>query len=321
MTTDGTSGVSSEAGGGQGAREPGSLSVQSAGLTTSSRRPGSTGTRRTGPGNTGRSVSSRARRAGSRGTRRAVSRGTRRAGSRGTRRAVSRGATVATLAAITCLVVAVAAGIASYALATRNPTAAQRAAAAATAVADRWRSWQAGRIFPATLRYSTSLLTTEEATRVGISPETRCTAAVDASVSRLAASDHCQAGLRATYLDQLQGVVYTVGVLAFPSQHLAAAFSLGVHRNAAASQALRPFAMPGTASALFSANARQAGTATPDGPFVVLTAAGYADGEPTGRGQQKRPSAFGPAAQLAVTIARQLAQPVTVDCASPAWSC
>jgi hypothetical protein len=140
-------------------------------------------------------------------------------------------------------------------------------------------------------------------------------------MARLAAGDHCQAGLRATYLDQLEGVAYTVGVLAFPSQHLAANFSLAVHRSAAASPALRPFAMPGTESALFSATAAQAGTATPDGPFVVLTVAGYADGEPTGRGQQKRPSAFAPAAQLAATIAQSLAQPVTVDCASPAWSC
>lgn len=305
MTTDGSSGVSSEAEGGQWAGEPGSLSVQSTSLSTGGRQSGSTGTRRTGRGN----------------TRRAGSRGTRRAGSRRTRRAGSSGAAAPTLAAITCLAVAVAAGIAAHALAARKPTATQRAAAAAKAVADRWRTWPAGRIFPARLRYTTSLLTTEKATRVGISPESRCAAAISASVARLAATDHCRAGLRATYLDQLQGVVYTVGVLAFPSQHLAADFSLALHRSAGASPALRPFAMPGTASALFSAKARQAGTMTHDGPFVVLTVAGYADGEPAGRGQQKRLSAFAPAAQLAVTIARPLAQPVTVDCASPAWSC
>jgi hypothetical protein len=237
------------------------------------------------------------------------------------RRAGSRSSAAPTFAAITCLVVAVAAGIAAHTLAVRKPTAAQRAAAAATAVADRWRTWPAGRIFPAKLSYTTSLLTTEIATRVGISSESRCATAIDGSEARLTTSDHCQAVLRATYLDQLQGVVYTVGVLAFPSPHLAAAFSLAVHRSAAASGTLRPFAMPGTASALFSAKARQASTGTHDGPFVVLTSAGYADGEPAGRGEQKRLSAFAPAAQLAVTIANLLARPVTVDCASPAWSC
>jgi hypothetical protein len=313
MTTDDSSGVSSEAKGGQGVGEPGFPGVQSAGLSTSRRTSGSSGTRRTGPGNTRRSGSSLTRRAGSTGRRGA--------GSRGTRRARSRGAAAPTLAAITFLVVAVAAGTAAHTLAARKPTAAQRAAAAATAVANRWRTWPAGRIFPAKLSYTTSLLTTEKATRVGISPGSRCAAAIDASAARLAASDHCQGGLRATYLDQLEGIVYTVGVLAFPSQHLAAEFALALHRSAAASPALRPFAMPGTASELFRGKARQAGSTTNDGPFVVLTVAGYADGEPAGRGQQKRPSDFAPAAQLAVTIAKPLAQPVTVDCASPAWSC
>jgi hypothetical protein len=298
MTTDASSGVSSEAEGRQRAGGARSLSMQRGrGHSTSMSRSGSTGTRRTGPGHR------------------------RRTNSRGTRRAGSKGAAAPTLAAITCLVVGVAAGTAAHALAARKPTAAQRAAAAATAVADRWRTWPAGRIFPAELSYTTSLLTTEKATRVGISPESRCAAAIDPSLVRLAASDHCQAGLRSTYLDQLQGVVYTVGVLAFPSQHLATDFSLALHRSAPASSALRPFAVAGTASTSFSAKARQAGTATHDGPFVVLTAAGYADGEPAGRGQQKRPSAFAPAAQLAVTIAKSLGQPATLECASPAFSC
>jgi hypothetical protein len=54
---------------------------------------------------------------------------------------------------------------------------------------------------------------------------------------------------------------------------------------------------------------------------VVLTVAGYADGEPAGAGQQARPSAFSPAGQLAAAVSGPLAQPVTVNCASREWAC
>jgi hypothetical protein len=84
---------------------------------------------------------------------------------------------------------------------------------------------------------------------------------------------------------------------------------------------LQALALPGTASARFSPEARQAATARRDGPFVVLTAAGYADGEPAGAGQEAHPAIFGPAAQLAAAIIAPLTQPVTVNCQSPEWSC
>jgi hypothetical protein len=225
------------------------------------------------------------------------------------------------LAAVVCLAVAVAAGTAAHAELVRKPTAAQRAAAVTAAVAARWSSWPAGRIFPSALGYSTSLLTTETASRVAIGPQSGCTSAIDPVLARLAARDQCRAALRATYLDQLQGVLYTVGVLAFPSARYAAAFTAGLPALGAATVPLRALALPGTASSRFSATARQAATVHHDGPFVVLTVAGYADGQPAGAGQQRRLSVFAPAAQLAGEVIGPLARPVAVTCASPVWSC
>jgi hypothetical protein len=203
----------------------------------------------------------------------------------------------------------------------RKPTSAQRSAAAAAAAAIRWRTWPAGRIFPAALSYSTSLLTTETASRIGISPGTRCTGAVDPSVARQAVRDQCAAGLRATYLDQLEGIVSTVGVLAFPDARLARAFLAALKPAAAGIFPLRALAVPGTASALFTTDARQAGTARQAGSFVVLTVSGYADGEPAGTGQESRPAIFAPASQLAASVAGPLSQPVQVNCNSAEWSC
>jgi hypothetical protein len=224
------------------------------------------------------------------------------------------------LAAAACLVVAIAAGLAARADLTRRPTTAQRAAAAAKAVADRWRDWSAGRIFPATLSYSTSLLTTETASRVGVAKQVTCVSAIKPSLDGLATSDHCQAGLRATYVDQLDGVVYTVGVLAFPNSRDAGAFAARLPGQAGPISLL-PLALPDTASAQFGPATGQAATASHGGPFVVLTVAGYADGQPAGPGQQARPSIFAPAAQLASEVIGPLTRPVTVNCSNQAWSC
>ena len=224
------------------------------------------------------------------------------------------------LAAVTCLAIAVAAG-AAHADLVRKPTAAQRTAAAAQAVAARWRSWPAGRIFPSTLAYSTTLLTAETASRVGIAPQSSCASALDPALVRLSARDQCRAALRATYVDQLQGVLYTIGVLAFPSPHYATAFAAGLPASAATAIPLHALALPGTASSLFTDAARQEATARHGGPFVILTVAGYADGQPAGSGQEARPAVFAPAMQLAGELIGALTRPETVNCASPAWSC
>lgn len=225
------------------------------------------------------------------------------------------------LAAVGCLAVAAATGAAAHSALTSKPTAAERKAAAAAAVSGRWRSWPAGKIFPAGLGYGTDLLTSETASRIGISAEDGCGAAVEASFGRLAVRDRCLAGLRATYLDQLDGIVYTIGVLAFPDARHAAAFAAGLSAGGAHLIALRALALPGTASARFSDAARQAATARDEGPFVVLTAAGYADGRPAAVTGEHRNSIFAPAAQLGLEVISQLNAPPVVNCSSPDFSC
>jgi hypothetical protein len=226
---------------------------------------------------------------------------------------------VSLAAAAACLVTALAAGLRVQAELTRPPTSAERASAAAAAVAGRWQTWPAGTIFPAAIGYTTGLLTRETARRVGIGTGTGCAAALAGAVARAAERAGCRAAIRATYLDQLQGVVYTAGVLAFPSPRQAAAFARGAGADRLPA-GLRALAFPGTASAGFGDAARQAASHRSRGPYVVLTVAGYADGRPASAGPA-RPSVFAPAQQLAGAILAPLARPVSVNCASPQWAC
>jgi hypothetical protein len=228
---------------------------------------------------------------------------------------------VTSLAALCCLGVAIVAGTAARADLTSKPTSAELSAAAALAVASRWRSWPAGRIFPAELGYTTSLLTQGTARRIGIAPKTACPAGLDAVLRPLAARTDCLAVLRATYVDQLQGVVYTVGVLAFASGRSAERFVRGLPAGRSGVAGLSALAFPGTASAVFSDAARQASTAQRQGPYVVLTVSGYADGRPAAATLEARGSVFSPATQLASRIIGPLTVPAVVNCRSPQWSC
>lgn len=220
-----------------------------------------------------------------------------------------------------CLATATVAGATAITVATRAPTAGERAAAAAAAVADRWRSWPAGKIFPARLSYGTDLLTSETAMRIAISRQDACATTIDASLRALTIRDRCSAGLRATYLDQLQGIVYTIGILVFPNSRDAMSFAVSLHVADERLIALRALALPGTASGRFSDVAREVGTVRRGGPFVVLTVAGYADGRAAAATAERRTEIFQPAAQLAAEVIGPLAAPMTVNCASRLWSC
>jgi hypothetical protein len=229
---------------------------------------------------------------------------------------------IVTLAGLCCAAVAVLAVRAAVAEQTRRPTAAERAAAAAAAVARRWRSWPAGHIFPATLSYTTKLLNDETAHRIGISPDDRCAAALDARLADRARRAGCQAGIRASYLDQLQGVVFTTGVLAFPTPGKAREFARGLPTGRRPAAALRALALPGTASALFTGASRQVATVRQGGPYVLLTVAGYTDGRPAAATGEYDKAVFAAASQLAKEILLPLNRPAVVNCvASRQWAC
>ena len=257
-----------------------------------------------------------------------------------------------TTAALCCLALAVVARASARAELTRPPTAAERSAAAAAEVAGRWRAWPAGRIFPAGLRYTTALRTTETARRVGISPGSGCAASVTTAAGGRELLAGCRAALRATYADQLQGVTYTIGVLAFTGPPAAAAF---IRRLAASPDrrpagppgsgtgipgrlhdhagfavlgtekspwyGLRALAVPGTAGARFTDAARQVMTGRQRGPYVVLAVAGYADGRPAAAIGQLRFAIFRPARRLAAEVLGPLSTTPAVTCARPEWLC
>jgi hypothetical protein len=227
--------------------------------------------------------------------------------------------TMAAVLAVGCLAVAIAAVTAVHAELVRKPTAAELSRAAATAVARRWQAWPAGTIFPASLPYTTNLEVPEHASRVGIDPPTGCAAAVDAPIAAVLRRHGCRGVLRASYIDQREGVVFTVGVVAFPGARAAAAARAQL--DASPTSGLRALAIPKTASAWFSDRARQAATVALGGPYIVLTTAGYSDGRPAATTGEPRPAAFAPASQLAGLVLARLAAPALPRCGAPGWTC
>jgi hypothetical protein len=228
---------------------------------------------------------------------------------------------VVAVAAVICLVAGVIAGSRAYTEVTRKPTQAELSAASAEGVASRWERVPAGQIFPVSLGYETDLLTQETAQRIGIAPGHGCAPALDAAIAALAGRYGCRAGLRATYLDQLGGVTYTLGVLAFPDPRDALRFYVHYPAGHFPVSGLQALALPGTAAAAFTDAARQAATAAQFGPYIVLSVSGYADGRPAAATDERRASVFSPATQLVSEVGTPLDRPVTVNCTAREWSC
>jgi hypothetical protein len=225
------------------------------------------------------------------------------------------------IVAVLCLLAAFGTGRRAHAELTRKPTPAELSAAAALGVASRWQRWPAGQIFPTQLSYTTDLLNQETAQRDGIAPGDGCTAALDTAQAALARRFGCRAALRATYVDQLGGIVYTLGVLAFPSARASAGFYSRYTASQIPVRGLHALALPGTSAAAFTDQSRQAATSRLDGPYVVLSVAGYADGRAAAATGERRASVFAPAIQLATDIGTPLVQPITVRCGTREWSC
>ncbi|PZG16753.1 hypothetical protein C1J01_20060 [Nonomuraea aridisoli] len=222
------------------------------------------------------------------------------------------------------LVCAVAAGVAGSAAGTeltRGPSTAELHAAAEREIAARWRTWPAGRIFPATLPYSAEQGGRERAGRIGISPRTSCADSVDAAAARALRRAGCRGVLRATYIDALRGVLVTIGVVALPDELSAvrakAAFATGDRPT----PGLRPLAFPGTVADRFTADVRQSGSVRQAGPYLVLTTAGQVDGRPADAAGEPRPAIFAFGTEIAERVLSELSTPRMPDCASREWRC
>ncbi|MEV0389885.1 hypothetical protein [Nonomuraea sp. NPDC050643] len=222
------------------------------------------------------------------------------------------------------LICAVAAGVAGSAAGTeltRGPTTAELHAAAKREVAQRWRAWPAGRIFPATLPYSAEQGGQERASRIGISPHTGCGDSVDSKAVKALRRAGCKGVLRATYIDALRGVLVTVGVVALRDELGAVRAKSAFADTGRPAPGLRPLAFRGTVSDRFSPAVRQSGSVRQAGPYLVLTTAGQVDGRPANAADEQRPAIFAFAGELSEHVLTGLSTPTMPDCASPEWQC
>lgn len=228
------------------------------------------------------------------------------------------------VASVLTLVCAIAAGVAASAAGTeltRGPNQTELSAAAKREVAGRWQVWKAGRIFPATLEYSAEQGGEEQARRVGISPRTGCAESVDKKARKALRKAGCKAVLRATYLDALQGVVVTVGVVALPDELRAVQAKSAFPQAGKPLPGLLPVAFKDTVADRFTADVRQSSSVRQAGPYLILTTAGQVDGRPAKAVGEQRPAIFAFAAELSERILADLAAPATPECGAKEWQC
>lgn len=206
----------------------------------------------------------------------------------------------------------------------RKPTQGELDRAAGDEVRDRWRTWPAERIFPDSVPYTSEQGGIEHAQRVGIASDSACTSGIDPASAAILNRHGCRALLRATYVDQLQGIVVTVGIAAVTDAGAAytAKQALLPQDPTQPGATLHALAFPRTVAARFNDAARQFASAGQAGPYVVLTVAGQTDGRPAAAVRKKDTNAFRLVPEIGGTIAEVLALPVQPDCSQKRqWKC
>jgi len=153
--------------------------------------------------------------------------------------------------------------------------------------ARRWRVLSAGKIFPATVAYQLPAAALDAnaglpltAYRVGISAQTSCTLASDPAAARVLSAGHCSAMLRATYADETDSMLVTVGVAVMPGAGAARSAAGALSAGQQPRPAIRAVAFGGTLAASFGQREQQLSWATSAGPYLILSTAGFADGRP-----------------------------------------
>jgi hypothetical protein len=168
----------------------------------------------------------------------------------------------------------------------RTFTPAQRRQIMAWEIASRWRTRTAGKIFPATVSYQLPGSALESlsplslhASRVGIGRQASCTAGADSPAARILDADGCAAMLRATYIDETDSLVATVGVAVMPNARAASRAAAGL-APAGPSRAVRALAFRHTMAARFHDRQGQAAALLSAGSYLIMSVVGYADGRP-----------------------------------------
>ncbi|MBP2707620.1 hypothetical protein JOL79_27945 [Microbispora sp. RL4-1S] len=230
---------------------------------------------------------------------------------------------VAVAAALTLIfaIVAGVAGSAAVAELIRGPSPEELRQASLTEVAGRWQRWQAGRIFPATLAYTSEQGARERARRVGISTRVDCRTAVDATLAASLQRSGCRAVLRATYIDALQGIEVTLGVAAFPDVRAAGSARAAFPDDGRPSPGLRALPFPGTVTDRFAQAGRQAATVRQAGPYLVIATAGQVDGRPARALERQRPTMFSFVGDLTQDVADVLTAQAAPVCSGAEWRC
>jgi hypothetical protein len=195
----------------------------------------------------------------------------------------------------------------------RQLSAAQQQKIMAWEVAGRWRTWPAGRIFPASPRYPLTWTLFEnnsplmmDAHRAGIARQSTCTAGLDPGLARVLDRDGCQTVLRATYADSTGSFVATVGVVIMHGQAPDVSRLPAGHGLAPGVRAV-PFR--GTLAARFGNRQRQMTGASAHGPYLILYTAGYADGRQRDR-VSSNPYANSEMKDLATGLAGDIGRPL-----------
>jgi hypothetical protein len=155
-------------------------------------------------------------------------------------------------------------------------------------MARRWRTYPAGRIFPARVSYQIPAAVLDAATgltlqahRLGIARQASCARVAGPAAGRILVHNGCSAVLRASYVDASGSMVATVGVAVLPS--VSAAFkvvSALTKAHGLADRSVRPFAVHGTAAAGFAEPKVQLIDATDQGTYVIMSVVGFTDGRP-----------------------------------------
>jgi hypothetical protein len=164
-------------------------------------------------------------------------------------------------------------------------------------IGGRWRQMPAGQIFPGSVGYNLPDTVIQRdsqlrlsAVRVAIAPQSRCAAAGSQAAAEVLRQNGCEAILRATYVDQTMSFVMTVGVAVLPTAGAASVASAdlagtqlaarhAVPASTPAGAAVRTVHFTGAAAGLYDYSPQISATVAA-GPYLVMYAAGYADGRP-----------------------------------------
>lgn len=155
---------------------------------------------------------------------------------------------------------------------------------AAWEIGKRWRTWPAGRIFPAVIPYQVPATALDSgspaqlsATRIGIAPAASCPSVTGPKAQPVLARQHCTTVLRATYRDSTGAFAITVGIAVLPSP-AHAGHALHALNVRAASAGVRAAPFGHTLAASFSDAARQLSDISAAGPYLIMSTVGYANG-------------------------------------------